>query len=411
MAGLDGQEFRAAVRDLVLLSSSPRSGSSMLAGALRAAPGSLHLQGEVTPFLTEAGLMHPESGSGSDVLTAEHADGPAAEALAVLLAADTGEPGQGPAEMAAFTESVTHRLLLQWPVLAGAADTVRAAARAVSAEVPLDSPAAVATGLHAYWVGLLRRIREFAPSVDPAYYDLSPADLRAGFGDLPIPDGPPGHRLVEVPPFVLAQPWRPATAAELGSRPLVIKTPGNAYRFAFWGAFFPNARIRVLHLHRHPAAVVDSLARAWHYRGFFAHHLPGALDIEGYTDRHGDWARSWWNFDLPPGWPDHTGDHLEDLCAFQWWAAHDAIFRWTDAHPETPCIQVGYEDLCGTHRVGTLAGVLDWLGTPATRAAEFRREMVAYDTRSELDDSRLKLALDDPDVRRIAARLGYGLEA
>lgn len=85
----------------------------------------------------------------------------------------------------------------------------------------------------------------------------------------------------------------------------MIKTPGNAYRLGFLRAAFPNARLRVLHLTRNPAASVNGLVDGWLHHGFHAYRLDEPLRITGYADvRPAD--RHWWKFDLPPSWPEYT---------------------------------------------------------------------------------------------------------
>src|SRR5438552_16777869 len=64
--------FPLRVRELVVVASSSRGGSSMLAETLRASTSLVHLRAELNPFLRLVGLTFPESGSGSDRLDAGH---------------------------------------------------------------------------------------------------------------------------------------------------------------------------------------------------------------------------------------------------------------------------------------------------------------------------------------------------
>ena len=57
--------FPLRVRELVVVASSSRGGSSMLAETLRASTSLVHLRAELNPFLRLVGLTFPESGSGS----------------------------------------------------------------------------------------------------------------------------------------------------------------------------------------------------------------------------------------------------------------------------------------------------------------------------------------------------------
>lgn len=64
-------DFPGAVRDVVVIVSSSRGGSSMFAEILRRSDALLHLTAEINPFLRLAGLDHPGAGTGSDALGAE----------------------------------------------------------------------------------------------------------------------------------------------------------------------------------------------------------------------------------------------------------------------------------------------------------------------------------------------------
>ncbi len=79
----------------------------------------------------------------------------------------------------------------------------------------------------------LSKVRTSHPAVNPYYYDLDEALVRRFHPNLPLPLGAPGATLIEEPPFVTIRPWQHADAVAVGQRPLVIKTPSNAYRLPF----------------------------------------------------------------------------------------------------------------------------------------------------------------------------------
>src|SRR4030095_12643091 len=60
-AWTDGRTFRESVKHVVLLSSSSRGGSSVLAEYLRSSRSMLHLRGELNAFLVVHGLRHPHA--------------------------------------------------------------------------------------------------------------------------------------------------------------------------------------------------------------------------------------------------------------------------------------------------------------------------------------------------------------
>ena len=159
--------------------------------------------------------------------------------------------------------------------------------------------------------------------IRPHWYDIAAESLSEWgwnpdqLGEIPS--------LIEEPPLVLITPWKRPSIEELKTKPLVIKTPSNAYRLPFLRAFFANQRLRIIHLKREPAAAINGLYDGWRYpRGFHAHRIPscrpqpceelGPHPVEGY-----------WKYDLPPGWENLQQGLLVEICAFQWHSAHRHI--------------------------------------------------------------------------------------
>ena len=160
------------------------------------------------------------------------------------------------------------------------------------------------------------------------------------------------------------KPWEPARAEDLRSRPLVIKTPSNAYRLEALRLLFPAARCRIVHLTRNAAASINGLYDGWRYRGFFSHPVPQGLAIQGYSDRFPQWGSCWWNFDLPPGWIEWRRLRLEEVCACQWQAAHGAVLEFLERHPDLSSCRVRFENVIGepAERQVAFAKLLAWLG-------------------------------------------------
>ena len=121
-------DVRARARDVVVLGSSSRGGSTVVAELLRQVPGTLHLRAELNPFLALDGRVHPWSGTGSDALPAVPP-----ETLAALgsdLAWEVGSPAAGladDAEVGQFAIDLACRLSLQWPCSIFTAAEVHAA--------------------------------------------------------------------------------------------------------------------------------------------------------------------------------------------------------------------------------------------------------------------------------------------
>ena len=402
-----GNEFRTAVRDVLLVVSSSRGGSSIVAEILRRSRGLLHMRAEINPFLVLHGLAHPESKTDSDQLTDDHVDD-RANAFAAELAWDCGRPREA-AERNCWITDLAIRFQFQWPTLHIDRVAVERATTQIGPHDFVDPGRFYATLLDA----MEREQTGFLAN----YYDLGSLGRRRGFK---APQGPPGELVVEEPPFVCIEPWEGATPEDWGRLPIVLKTPSNAYRLRFYRALFPNARLRVLHLTRNPAAAVNGLLDGWNYPcGFFSHRLGTTLDIQHYSDVSA-WGQTWWNFDLPPGWAAHTNETLAEVCAFQWHSAHETILR--DVRDlelgSTEYLRVTFEDLVGPPEIAraTVTQIGRWLGlqdkdqlstwTPdmpammATVPPRPRRWMDRADTLGPL--------LEQGDLVEMAERLGYG---
>ncbi|MHC3470875.1 sulfotransferase [Streptomyces sp. 7R007] len=352
------EDFTARVRSVLVIASSSRGGSSMLTETLRASQDLLHLQAEINPFLRLVDLVPPASGTGSDRLDAGHLDALLPSARHLLdqeLACDAGTASAGgdPEQLAL---DIAWRLTVQWPHLPLDPLEIAAQARKLLSRVPPPDAAEVT-------LAMLRHLHRQGLEVSPWYYDL-PHDLlrREGFG-APSPRAP-GPVLVEEPPFVLARPWRRVTPADLRERTLVIKTPSNVHRLDFLRALFPNARMRILHLTRNPAAAVNGLYDGWLHHGFHAHRVSTPLAITDYVERCED-NRWWWKFDLPPGWQEFTGAPLLDVCAFQWRSSHQAVLDDLGAC-RSESLTLRFEDFIGSaeRRVASFERLCQWLGIP-----------------------------------------------
>ncbi len=415
--------FRHRVRNLVLVCSSSRGGSSVFAETLRHSDDLLHFRAEINPFFVLSGLSWPQSGTGSDLLHAHHAA--SADALDFWLSWDVGgqaERLRDDEELDRFAVHLTWRLQAQWPEERFEIDEVHQRALEVLRE-PKDDHPGIESPQH-FHICFLKRLRRAHPRVNPYYYDLDSSLIRRLDPEAPLPEGPPSGFLVEEPPFVATMPWAVPTAEEIESRPLVVKTPSNAYRLPFFRAFFPNARIRVLHLTRHAADCINGLYDGWRYRGFFSHPVQAALGgrelgIGSYSDAQPTWGKSWWNFDLPPDWQDWIDAPLEQVCAFQWRSAHEAVLDWVRNDDSAEYLRVSFEESVlapPAKRRELFERLAAWIGVPYRGAlaravgaglppimamAPPRRER--WRARAELIEPLLR----DPSTRELLLRLGY----
>jgi hypothetical protein len=387
--------------ELVVIASASRSGSTFLTTLLSRVTRLLHLPGEPTPFFPRS-LVWPARED--DALTADDFRRlPPADRLAwaTSIRQAAGWPGSWERmERQAFARQLHHRLARQWPQEAFSRAAVHRAMEAALAPAPGDA--------EAFWLGFLEDLRDAHPNVDPFLYDLPAGAVRARFPDVPEGRGPAHERVVEEPPFHIAEPWRVATDDEFRALPLLIKSPSLSYRLAFLQEAFPSARLRVIHLTRDARPAVRGLRAGWRHNGFHSHRV-GGLSIDGYADAH------WWKFDLPPGWQAYRGRPLEDVCAHQWYSAHAAILRYLDAH-RVDSIRMRYEDLLDLPSRGAAMGRLGrWLfgdeSLDALAGAPVRRMMASGPDRRGADaraGERLDAALADPRIAAMRAALGYG---
>ena len=127
---------------------------------------------------------------------------------------------------------------------------------------------------------------------------------------------------------------------------LLEKTPKNALRVPFLLQVFPDAMF--IFLHRDPCANLGSMMQAWRSGGWVTYR-----SLQGWD---GDWSLL-----LPPGYQRLRGRPLEEIAAFQWQAANEAILgdleklgrdRWTITR---------YEDLVREPR-SEVARLLEFAG-------------------------------------------------
>jgi hypothetical protein len=262
-----------------------------------------------------------------------------------------------------------------------------------------------------FQAALLQRLREYQPAYNPWYYDLDPNLVRAVFPDVPQAKGPPSGAIIEEPPFVLSGPWRHTPSSELASKPLILKTPSNAYRMPFLRALFPKARVRVVHLTRNPAASINGLVDGWRFRGFHAHRMASPLEIAGINPDD----RDWWKYDLPPGWEDWQTASLVQVAAFQWSSAHRSILN-TVSTDSNETLRLRFEDVVGPSRSSAFQSLFDWLavkldapmatvietGLPPVMATSRPRQRRWFDRAEELGP-----VLETESVVHVAQELGY----
>ena len=356
----------------------------MLGELLRSTPDLLALPAEMNPYVVIAQL----SGERREVLVDE-------------LCREVGQPASDDdLDLREFARSVQWRLLAQWPQLDLGPDRVHDAVVRVSQAIgPCASGFTARLLADLVGSGVPMRLEQY-----DAIEDDQTSEPR-----------PPQEPVVEMAPYVGFRPWRVATEAELATKPLVIATPRNAYRLDLLPALFPNARLRVLHLTRNPTASVNGLIDGWLHPGFHNARAPEPLHIAGYSDTMPG-GRQWWKFDVPPQWQAVRQATLAEVCALQWWSAHEHVLEHV-GDSGIDYVQVRYEDLVGTPRVrrSAAARLAAWLGVPTFPLVEsvvrgLEPKMATAPPRPrrwEAAGNDLAPALAQQKVWDVTARLGY----
>ncbi|MFI6439107.1 hypothetical protein [Streptomyces sp. NPDC050759] len=374
------------------------------------------MPGETPPLLTLAGL-DPVRRNGSEALTP--ADAAAfREPLEEQLAQELGNPSDN-WDRENLARWLLRRLSMQWPDEMFDLDQVRRCLDAAAEIKPPPNRSSEFSALEDFHLEFIAKVRGKHPSINPYYYDIAPTTVAGRFPGLPVPQGPPGARLVEVPPFLIARPWQPA-GPDAEARTLIIKAPGCSYQIPFFEALFPNARVRVVHLTRAPGPAINGLISAWHHRGFFSRRVSTELSISGYSDVHPDWGTHWWNFDCPPGWTDMVKEPLAAVCAFQWHSAHRAVIDETGSSGHD-VLRLRHEDFVGTpeQRRAATRTLGEWLGLSGGAIDSLTRQTVGpVSVVTKPDENRwlnnrdtIGPMLTVPAVREVSTALGYDGQA
>jgi hypothetical protein len=407
-----------SIHEILLVASSSRSGSSLLVEMLKCSVGFLHTAGEINPYLRLAGLTWPDLPS--DALSSADASPGAMAMLRRLLALDiefagaygrndwTADDLSGSSYMA----RVCCRLCLQWPLLPITIEEIEECIlRVLSAGRGGTKPSTHRWCLAEFYAQLLQQLRSAYPEINPYYYDIDQAILRRYFPDIPVPSGPPSPCILEEPPFVLVRPT--SRVPRRGPYTLVIKAPSNAYRLDFLTRLFPDARPRLLQLTRNPASAINGIYDGWLYRGFHSYFVGHDLRIGGYSEE-GRPDFGWWKFDLPPGWEARRNASLVETAAFQWTAAHRAIFRYAGSR-NIEYRRIRHEDVVTgfANDVHSLRNIRDWLGDdlfPRVTADKIHPVMMTQPPRRGRWREKahiLRDGLNDGSVLEVAQELGY----
>ncbi len=428
---LPAQEALAAIRRVVVINSSSRSGSSLLYALLGKLPQVMALTGEASPFYKLNIALDRFNPHDSERIPTELLDkvidfqGLTNDLLADIFLAETVTACKD-IDADSYIDNLMLRFLLQWTdidvdeaelrqVISTAFAGYAAAHRLFNTE---DFYLEMLEGLHCRW-----------SQINPFYYDIGTDRAALRFPSLEIPSAPPVSRFtIEEPPFVLLHPRKRPSVSDLAQKTLLLKSTVDCYRMNLVEQLFPRAEIRIIHLVRNPAATINGIFDGWHHRGFFSHNLGSCfgnhshtkeLQIKGYSDVY-PFGNVWWNFDLPKGWQEYANRELVEVCAFQWHSANAEILG-NLASSRQSCCTVHFEDIirsavsCKTE----FERILDFMGIPLAESEQLELgnlpvvqstlppQLYRWKRRNDL----ISRLLDDPKIFEMSERLGYHCES
>lgn len=129
------------------------------------------------------------------------------------------------------------------------------------------------------------------------------------------------------------------------------KTPKNALRVSLLNEIFPDALF--IYLYRNPRENISSMMEAWRSGRFVTYpSLPG-------RDKP-------WSLLLPPGWQSYHDASLEEITAFQWQAANEAILSQLARLDRNRWMAVSYGQQVRSP-ADTIGTVCDFCDVSATR--------------------------------------------
>ena len=133
--------------------------------------------------------------------------------------------------MGSFPTHLHRRLQLQWPETQLEVETVKTAMESVLKQWP-QFKSHIGLCPERFHLAFIRHLQGIGlDQIRPHWYDIAAESLSEWgwnpdqLGEIPS--------LIEEPPLVLITPWKRPSIEELKTKPLVIKTPSNAYRLPF----------------------------------------------------------------------------------------------------------------------------------------------------------------------------------
>jgi hypothetical protein len=336
----------ADVRNILVIDSASRSGSSFLHYLLSKHRDVVSLNGEGSVFERLHGVGFARSAGDSDFIPD---DGTVPSETLSLIAEDILKDSGSLCRDADdfrrvdFLADSVRRLALQYAEV----DFDPEKAHEICAQA-LDGGSAGGPPFPVsdYWRDVLEGLRRASVPADAAHYDLRGSDPTADFPDGGNALPPPFSSFsLEDPPFVVPRPRALPSPRDLGSKTLLLKSSADCYHLWMVRRMFPKAHFKFVVLTRNPAGAISGLVDGWLSNGFYSQNLGGLapLEIEGYSRPDRPWTTKWWNFDLPPGWAEVRTRPIEEVCGLQWSSANAHIRKDIESKTIDDFMTVRYE--------------------------------------------------------------------
>jgi len=387
-------DIASQIKQVAVILTAPRSGSSLLKSVLSVHPDIASLDGEMEPFLALT-----RNGFGNNADSDAFSQLSNRDALLDNIFDDMTLPADGNPDYGFLKSRWKKRLLLQFPTLFSDAG--------VYGQLLLDLDAIFDQAKEQQIQGeamlqdliLAKVFKSQTWRLD--YYDGKKNPLASHCFNEAMK--------LEEPPFVLPRHYRRQfKSGDTEDKTLLFKTPPDVYRLGIYEQLFPNAQIRYLHLTRGYAQSVNGLMDGWLSPvAFFSRDMESAgvnLSIKGYSNLVG-FGKRWWKFDLPPNWREYTNASLEEVCLNQWLSAHHAILS-----SRIGTLTVSFEDFLSKpaaviKKITSYLGLREMSGLPAfpvtmaTETPKIRRWQ-------KREDSLLRLG-ERSEVKKMMGNLAY----
>lgn len=343
------------LKTVILLCSSSRGGSSITTEFLRQRDDILHLPAEFNPILRIHSIERKGSG---DLLDVSDCTPQRTTLIWRELIDEIGTYNRdrlSDSDWIKYSKALHKRISWQWPNLSIDKKTIQLCVletrKRLNQDFNWNDSFIDKVLFHCFFI---KKLRECYPQIDPRWYDLSEDSIQRYFGRTLGPLVEP-KTIIEEPPFVLISPWKQPTTTELQAKPLLIKTPSNAYRIPFFRELFKKQELKILHLKRDAQSSINGLLDGWRYnRGFHAHFIHGFDLSNEPTIPYGTWK-----YDLPPNFESKLKLPLPEICAFQWNSAHRYILE--NRHIADAYMSMWFQNVIDND-VHTMEHLWNWLG-------------------------------------------------